>query len=116
MDLTKFQTHLVPYHRIFFPLLVTYAPATSAEKAYHKQFSRVETTCVKLANQRVKRIPGHGKPAGCSAGVSPGTHSGAPCHHHRQDHQNQEPGYHRYQLPRTKFNMTEEQKGVPRPG
>uniref|UniRef100_A0A8D8QWM3 Tubulin alpha-2/alpha-4 chain n=1 Tax=Cacopsylla melanoneura TaxID=428564 RepID=A0A8D8QWM3_9HEMI len=56
VDLTEFQTNLVPYPRIHFPL-ATYAPVISAEKAYHEQMTVAEITnaCFEPANQMVKR-------------------------------------------------------------
>ena len=66
VDLTEFQTNLVPYPRIHFPL-VNYAPVISADKAHHKQLSVVEITnaCFEPSNLIVKCNPCHGKYMAC---------------------------------------------------
>jgi len=66
VDLTEFQTNLVPYPRIHFPL-VTYAPIISTEKSYHEQLTVAEVTnaCFEPANQMVKCDPRHGKYMAC---------------------------------------------------
>lgn len=62
VDLNEFQTNLVPYPRIHFPL-VAYAPVISAAKAAHEANSVNEITnaCFEPNNQMVKCDPRNGK-------------------------------------------------------
>ncbi len=67
VNLTEFQTNLVPYPRIHF-MLSSYAPLISAEKAYHEQLSVAEMTnsSFEPANMMAKCDPRHGKYMACS--------------------------------------------------
>ena len=66
VDLNEFQTNLVPYPRIHFPL-VTYSPILSRDKASHEQLTVNEITasCFEPNNQMVKCDPRHGKYMSC---------------------------------------------------
>ncbi|CAG5042639.1 unnamed protein product [Parnassius apollo] len=66
VDLTEFQTNLVPYPRIHFPL-AAYAPVVSADKAYHEGMSVSEITAelFEPQNQMVKCDPRDGKYMAC---------------------------------------------------
>merc|ERR1712226_1194289 len=62
VDVTEFQTNLVPYPRIHF-VICSYAPVISAEKAYHEQLSVAEITnsAFEPASMLCKVDPRHGK-------------------------------------------------------
>jgi len=62
VDLNEFQTNLVPYPRIHFPL-VSYAPVISAAKASHEANSvqEISNSCFEPHNQMVKCDPRNGK-------------------------------------------------------
>uniref|UniRef100_A0A8D8ID37 Tubulin alpha chain n=1 Tax=Culex pipiens TaxID=7175 RepID=A0A8D8ID37_CULPI len=66
VDLNEFQTNLVPYPRVHFPL-VSYAPLLSASKAQHEfsSVSEITNACFEPANMMVKCDPRHGKYMAC---------------------------------------------------
>lgn len=66
VDLTEFQTNLVPYPRIHFPL-ASYAPLNSKASASHQAHSVAELTssCFETKNQLVKCDTSQGKYMAC---------------------------------------------------
>jgi tubulin alpha len=66
VDLTEFQTNLVPYPRIRFPLL-SFAPVVSAEIAYHERLTvdNLTSSVFDPINQMVKCNPQKGKYMAC---------------------------------------------------
>lgn len=66
VDLTEFQTNLVPYPRIHFPL-TTYSPIMSNVKAFHEGMtvSQITSECFEPVNQMVKCNPRAGKYMAC---------------------------------------------------
>jgi len=62
VDLTEFQTNLVPYPRIHFPL-ACYGPVISAEKSNHEQHTvqQITMNCFEPTTQMVKCNPKEGK-------------------------------------------------------
>ena len=66
VDLNEFQTNLVPYPRIHFPL-TAYSPIISPEKAYHESMDVQEITkqCFEPQSQMVKCDPRTGKYMSC---------------------------------------------------
>ncbi|OQS54413.1 TUB1 [Ecytonucleospora hepatopenaei] len=66
VDLTEFQTNLVPYPRIHFPL-VSYSPMISAKKATHERLNVQELTnnCFESNTQMVKCDTKKGKYIAC---------------------------------------------------
>lgn len=62
IDLAEFQTNLVPYPRIHYPL-ISFAPVISKQKASHESFKTAELTaqCFEPGNQMVVCDPQKGK-------------------------------------------------------
>jgi tubulin alpha len=66
VDLNEFQTNLVPYPRIHFPL-ITYAPIIGTSKVSHENLSVLELTsrCFETSSQMVVCDPKNGKYMAC---------------------------------------------------
>ncbi|XP_058831174.1 tubulin alpha-8 chain-like [Topomyia yanbarensis] len=66
VDLNEFQTNLVPFPRVHYPL-VSYAPLLSACKAQHEfsSVSEITNACFETSSMMVKCDPRHGKYMAC---------------------------------------------------
>ncbi|KAL4560749.1 hypothetical protein LXL04_032903 [Taraxacum kok-saghyz] len=66
VDITEFQTNLVPYPRIHF-MLSSYAPVISAVRAHHEQntVAEITTAVFEPSNMMAKCDPRHGKYMAC---------------------------------------------------
>jgi len=66
VDLTEFQTNLVPFPRIHFPL-ASYAPVIGNDRASHETYnvSEITNACFEKQNQMVKCDPQSGKYMAC---------------------------------------------------
>lgn len=66
VDMNEFQTNLVPYPRIHFPL-ISYAPILSSRKALHEQsnVNEITSSCFEISSQMVKCDPRQGKYMAC---------------------------------------------------
>lgn len=66
VDLNEFQTNLVPYARVHFPM-AAYVPIISSKKASHEQFtvSEITSACFDPSNQLAKCDPRSGKYMAC---------------------------------------------------
>merc|ERR1712080_152949 len=66
VDLTEFQTNLVPFPRIHFPV-ASYSPLLSQIKASHERLSveEISMECFRVENQMVKCDPNSGKYMAC---------------------------------------------------
>lgn len=66
VDLNEFQTNLVPYPRIHFPL-ISYAPLLAQERAFHENSSikQITNNCFETGNCMMKCNPRFGKYMAC---------------------------------------------------
>ncbi|XP_072345161.1 tubulin alpha-1 chain-like isoform X1 [Scyliorhinus torazame] len=89
VDLSEFQTNLVPYPRIHFPL-VTYAPLIPKEVNYNSHYNTMKITkaCFKTGSQMVKCDPHHDwyQSAAPNSGARGRPAQGAPRRLHAEQH------------------------------